>query len=132
MELLAFFALFLLLDIFLFIIVVYFRTKRGLSAEDLRFFQKKWQVIQREPDPRHALLDSDKLLHIALKKKGYYGSLGEQLKKARSLFSHLDDVWFAHKLRNRIAHEFDFDLRPAEFKRALSYYQQALKELKVL
>jgi hypothetical protein len=44
----------------------------------------------------------------------------------------VDDVWQAHKLRNRIAHEADFALKRDLAERALTVYEQALEHLGVL
>jgi len=41
----------------------------------------------------------------------------------------LNAVWYAHKLRNQIAHEHGFKIDYAQAKHALSTYRQALKDL---
>ena len=39
------------------------------------------------------------------------------------------DIWFAHKLRNRIAHDTDVNVGLVATKRALFIFKKALKEL---
>ena len=80
------------------------RKRRTFSERDSIFMQKIWHEIlsKAHTDPRHTILEADKLLDFALTKKGYTGSLGEKLKSHGStLFTYLDEVWSVHKLRNR-------------------------------
>lgn len=78
-------------------------------------------------DPRHAVLEGDKLLDLLLQKRGYKGSLGEKLKRAQGQLSNIQDLWDAHKLRNRIAHELDVKVEPRDAKRALAAYRKAYR-----
>lgn len=82
-------------------------------------------------NPKHALLEADKLLDFVLKKKGYQGTVADKLRKAEKAFSHKDHVWEAHKLRNRAAHEVGFEVTENETRKAISYIKQALWELGV-
>lgn len=114
------------------LVFVLFRGTRRLSKRDIRFFRNEWEKIQAHADSKHALLDADKLLHLALRKKGFQGGVGEQLKKAGKLFTNLNDVWAAHKLRNRIAHELDVQLGSGDRNHALRSFEKALKDLGAL
>ncbi len=109
--------------------VVYLSRKKRVTPSDRKFFQQKWEVLLGYPDLQKALMEADKLLDLALKKKGYEGSLGEKLKKSGRLFQNLDGVWSAHKMRNRIAHEIGLQLTPRDAKSALSHFRQALRDL---
>lgn len=65
----------------------------------------------QENDIRTALIHLDALLDTILKQKQTRGeSLGERLKNARHHFDYhsYNDIWEAHKLRNRMVHEIDF------------------------
>jgi len=56
--------------------------------------------------------------------------MGERLKKiGKDRFSQLNAVWYAHKLRNQIAHEHGFSVDYNQAKHALGTYRQALKDL---
>ncbi|MDX9970950.1 MAG: hypothetical protein RBS56_03530 [Candidatus Gracilibacteria bacterium] len=81
-------------------------------------------------DLSKAVLDADKLLDFALSKKGKNGSLGEKLKSSKSLFSDINAVWVAHKLRNKLAHELK-QIDEKELKNAISVYKKALIDLGV-
>ena len=110
-------------------LVFFFSRKRTVSTADRKFFLEKWQGILGYEDFHRAILDADKLLDLALKKKGYEGSLGEKLKRAGKLFSKLDDVWAAHKFRNRVAHELQMTIHPGEGKKILGYFKRAFQDL---
>jgi len=77
-----------------------------------------------------AVLSADKLLDQAMRDLNIPGeTMGDRLKSANNRFSSVDDVWSAHKLRNRIAHESDVDLNLVGTKKALSSFKKALKDL---
>lgn len=105
--------------------------RTGFSKADKKFFHEKWRQLDTDHDLHHAVMEADKLLHLALEKKGYRGSMAEQLKSAGKLFSDLDNLWYAHKLRNRLAHELDFRVTTSEGQKTLGYFHRALKDLKV-
>jgi hypothetical protein len=80
-------------------------------------------------------MDADKLVEYVLRTKVGGNSMGESLKRGKNLFRNYNDynnLWFAHKVRNNIAHEVGHDLNSAEAKRAMEYFRKALKELGVL
>ena len=65
-----------------------------------------------------------------MKERGLDGSTtGERMKSAQELWKEADEVWSAHKLRNRIAHETDVHIDFRLAKDALSSYKQGLKDL---
>ena len=78
-----------------------------------------------------AIIKGDKLLDKALCEIGTPGrTMGDRLKKVgKERFSELNSVWHAHKLRNQIAHEPDFEPSYAQASHALETYKQALKDL---
>ncbi|MBQ2638832.1 MAG: hypothetical protein Q4E70_01700 [Candidatus Saccharibacteria bacterium] len=77
-----------------------------------------------------AISEADKLLDKALMEMGTPGkTMGERLKKAETRFSSKNSVWYAHKMRNQIAHEHGFSADYNKAKHALAAYRQALKDL---
>ena len=61
---------------------------------------------------KSAVLEADKLLDYVLKSKKVRGeTLGDRLKNSKNLFStsSYNKVWEVHKLRNRLAHEMNFN-----------------------
>jgi hypothetical protein len=80
-----------------------------------------------------AIVDADKLLDEALKKRHFRGkTMGERLVSAQRMISDNDAVWYAHKLRNRLVHEPNVRLKKKEAQAALAGFRQGLKDLGAL
>ena len=102
--------------------------------------QSSWNDIERhfftgdDNDLRIAIIEADNLLDEALRTAGVQGSnVGDRLKRVRvDQLPNVDDVWQAHKLRNRIAHEPNFALKRDLAERALTVYEKALANLGLL
>jgi len=113
------------------------RSRRGeISYFEKEFAEHKWQQIQElvgiaKPSAlRQAVIEADKLLDYVLKGKKFRGeTLGERLKAAREAFSDNDGVWYAHKLRNRLVHEAEYEAMAYELRDALKHFERALKDL---
>jgi len=110
--------------------------KRGttFNQEDYQIdFLKIENMLTRENELSHnaAIVNGDKLLDRAMCEMGVSGkNMGERLKKiGKEKFSQLNAVWYAHKLRNQIAHEHGFSVDYKQAKNALNTYRQALKDL---
>lgn len=102
-----------------------------------KFFVKEWRYLQAMCGNKDtwplAIINADKLLDTALKKRKYTGkTMGERLVSAQRKLTNNDAVWFAHKLRNRLVHEQDVSLREKDVKEALMGIRQALKDLGAL
>ncbi len=101
------------------------------------YFQDHWaQLLERVKSPEGmilAVIDADKLLDEALKKRGFNGkTMGERLVAAQRSISDNDSVWYAHKLRNRLVHEPGVRLKKSEAQNALAGFRQGLKDLGAL
>ena len=108
--------------------------RRSLNQQ---YFQNKWlEVLARVKTPEGmilAVIDADKLLDEALKKKGFSGkTMGERLVAAQRSLKDNDSVWYAHKLRNRLVHEPDVKLKKNETQNALSGFKKGLHDLGAL
>lgn len=111
-------------------------ASRFVPAEET---DKRWKEIeahaalQNVSDWKLALIDADALIDEILKRAGYQGkTMGERLKQIEpSDLDHLADLWEAHKLRNRIAHEGE-RIERRDVDRAMEQYRAVLKELKFL
>ena len=110
---------------------------RGRGRQlDVDRYRTSWltieqQLIKGEEASSHlVILNADKLLDQALKQRGFNGdTMGERMKSAKSAWSNANNIWSAHKLRNRIAHETDVKVGYDIARRALSAYKQALKDV---
>ena len=102
-----------------------------------QYFTKEWRYLQamcanKDTWPL-AIINADKLLDVALKKRRFSGkTMGERLVAAQRKLSNNDGVWHAHKLRNRLVHEQDVKLKERDVKDALVGIRQALKDLGAL
>ena len=97
-------------------------------------FHDKWvELLIRVRTPEGmilAIIDADKLLDEALKKKNFKGkTMGERLVSAQRSLSDNDAVWYAHKLRNRLVHEPDVRLGKKEARTALEGFKKGLNDL---
>ncbi len=108
----------------------------GLTREEV---QKRWQRVREtsrlngQMGMKLALVEADVLLDAALKSLVMPGdTLGERLKVACYKYPKLKDVWWAHKLRNQLVHDHEFQLHPRDTARALDEFERALKTLNVL
>ena len=101
---------------------------------------KVWQQVQRhlfagdDNSLKLALIEADKILDDSLRLAGFRGeNLGDRLKRLTDAqLPNLDQIWEAHKLRNRLVHEADFKLNRDTAERALAIYEQSFKDLGLL
>lgn len=103
---------------------------------DVEAYQTRWLKIEnglQKDDPRSygiSVIEADKLLDRALNEMGLPGkTMAERLKRVADRFEQPNAVWAAHKLRNQIAHENDFEVQYNQANRALAAIRQALKDL---
>ncbi len=121
----------------IFILIAISATKKHGPAFDKENYQIDFLRIENslqkgnEASYAMAIIQGDKLLDKALCEMGIPGrTMGDRLKKiGKEKFSQLNAVWYAHKLRNQIAHENDFQPDYNQAKHALETFKQALKDL---
>lgn len=119
------------------VLVTAFLTSKHTPKLDQEQYQIDFLTIQnslqKESPSSYAMtiIKGDKLLDKALCEIGTPGrTMGDRLKKVgKERFSELNSVWHAHKLRNQIAHEPDFEPSYTQASHALETYKQALKDL---
>ena len=124
----------LIVAVFVFI-AVNLSSKKSYTF-DVEKYQIDWLKIEnsltRENKASYAtaVIEADKLLDKAMNDMGVLGkTMGERLKKVGGRFSELNSVWYAHKLRNQIAHEHGFEISYNQAAHALSTFKKALKDL---
>lgn len=101
---------------------------------------EKWLNIKKRLDSfspsdwKLAVIEADVILDDLLKRMGYKGkTLGERLKSINPAnFASINEVWEAHKMRNRIAHEPESALSKDEAEKAILLYEKALKEFEYI
>ncbi len=101
-------------------------------------FIEKWKEVQlfcKDKDLwSKALIDADKLLDKALKKRKFKGkSMGERLVNAQRYITDNDDIWDAHNLVKKLIDAPDkVRLKENDVKEALISFREALKDLGAL
>lgn len=110
-------------------------------ANNLAFTKRRtiraWLQIQErlkaggESNLKMAVIEGDKILDEILKKSGFVGeTMADRLKTMTSAqLSNIQQVWEAHKLRNQIVHQPDFEVSRAEAELAISIYGHAFQEM---
>jgi hypothetical protein len=110
-----------------------------LEGMDRKAIRARWDEIERLVSSgehmalKMAVLEADKLLDHALKAMAMSGNtLGERLKFAAYRYPNIREVWWAHRLRNSLAHEPTFRLEKHTAKRAIKEFERALRMLNVM
>lgn len=111
-------------------------ARRGPAHLDVEKYRSRWltieqQLVRDEINSYHmCIINADKLLDQALQEKGIAGkTMADRMKQMQSKWSNANNVWSAHKLRNRIAHEDNVRLDYDGARRALAAFKQALKDV---
>jgi hypothetical protein len=111
-------------------------NKKGRKNLDVDHYRVKWLAIEQQLKRDEvasyslAVLNADKLLDYALKERGLKGeTMADRLKSAKDIFSSRNDVWAAHKLRNKIAHEPDVRVTYEAARHAIGNFKRALKDV---
>lgn len=114
------------------------KTGRTQKRVDKAEIARRWKTIQMVSKTgasglRNSVMEADKLLDHVMKQMGYPGdTMAERMKIAGREFTDRDGVWRAHKLRNAMAHEIEFDLVSSQAHEAIREFERALKDLKAL
>ena len=116
-------------------IAIMLTGKRG-HHYDKEAYQTKFLEIEnrlkKENPASYAItvINCDKLLDKAMIEMGVPGkTMGDRLKRCGGRFTNVNAVWRAHKLRNVIAHETDFEISYKQALNAVAIYKQALRDL---
>jgi len=132
LNLLIFLGVILLLGLAFVAFITFRGRSKGLNKAH---YQAEWEKVMRLSDGddvsrQMAVITADKLLDKALKESGLAGeTMGERLKSAKGRLSDNNQVWQAHKLRNRLVHESDAKISAVFAKQNLSGFKKALKDL---
>ena len=113
--------------------------ERAAQAEPATLLAARWQEIMqriesiREGKWKFAIIEADNLVDDLLKNLFPGETMGERLMNIdKTQLLTIDDLWEAHKIRNRLAHDTNYFLRHAEAVNAIRLYEKTLKELGAL
>lgn len=119
------------------LVVLISYVSKNSHGLDKKYYSSHWMKVEEtfamsESGMRLAVIDGDKLVDHALKKSRVAGeTMGERLKNVNYL-KNIDNLWAAHKLRNRLVHEPDMKPKKNEMKNALVAFRKTLRELGAL
>jgi len=110
------------------------------TAFPKRHLNKSWQKIllrlskNDEANLRLALVEADNLFDDLLKQMRLPGeSMADRLKYIdSSQISNIDEIWTAHKLRERIIQNPEYPITRNEIEFGVKAYERALKELEFM
>lgn len=111
-------------------------ARRGFV--DKAMVAERWQAIQTMANTggagmKQAISEADKLLDYVLKQSGARGqTMADRLRNYEKKFTNINAIWHAHKLRNTLAHEINFDLVTGHAQEALHDFERGLKDLGAL
>ncbi len=115
------------------------RRRSALEGFSRQTIAKQWQEVEQlmnQNSPaayKLAVMEADKLVDYTLKSLGLPGKdFGERIRAGSYTYPALRQVWPAHIVRNRIAHEplYQLDVRTA--RTAVTTFKQTLKLLRAL
>lgn len=129
-------AIVLALGVLLAVVATVLIIRRRRPKFDTVFFESEWKALQANLRDKStwpvAVIEADKLLDTVLKSRKYKGkTMGERLVSAQHDIKNNDEVWFGHKLRNKVVHEH-IKLNKGDVKAALLGIRRALKDLGAL
>ncbi len=107
----------------------------GMTREEMarRWIEVRKTSTQGLMGAKLALLEADTLLDSGLKSMMMPGdTLGERLKVACYKYPKLQNVWWAHKLRNQLAHDSASQITQRQANQAIDEFERALKILNVM
>jgi len=114
------------------------RIKENYSFSDLseKRVLKAWKEIEekmkggRKTEMKLAIIEADRVLDEVLKVAGYKGeTIAERMEKVTpAQLTNIDKVWRAHKIRNRIVHESEFNISEQEVEEVIKTYKKAFQE----
>lgn len=114
------------------------RGSRSVDQETTKLIVRHWEgVLAHLAVPTTealAVSEADKLLDAALQNLGLPGPrMADRLKAVEGRLgqSLAQEVWWAHKLRNRLAHEVGTKLAPGQALTAVRAFEKALHQLGV-
>lgn len=106
------------------------------TSLDRALIARQWAEIQAKLNAtggaKSAVMDADKLLDYVLSAKTSGETMGDRLKSGGHLFSDLNGVWRAHKLRNHLAHDINPDFSRGEVNDAIRQFERGLRDLGAL
>ncbi len=112
----------------------------ALTTLDRQTVREGWLKIEEQAsfgkpsNYRSAVIDADKLVDFVLRRMYPADeTMGERLKSVKPKFINhydiYDGLWFAHKVRNEIVHNVNFELPSVEVRNILDKFKAGLEQI---
>ncbi len=116
------------------------KTELAPPGEAVGASDNRWQEIKshvnsfKESEWKFAVIEADKLVDDVLKSAGFAGeSMGERLMLIKpDQLLNLQYLWDAHKLRNLLVHDVNYQLTHRQAIWAVEAFENVLRELEAL
>ena len=128
METIIFFLLLAFFFWTIFSFILFIKSEK-FPEERKNFYLKKISEVKNFSDNEKKILSYDKILDQLLNEKKYSWTLWEKLKKNSVIFENINELWFAHKLRNKIAHDIHPNISQNDFEKAEKIFQREIRNL---
>lgn len=128
-----YFISFLIILLFIFAIYFaffYFKKNKKLSRGQILEFQKILKKVLSNISTKEKIIDLDKLYHKILMSYWYKWSFWEILKQNPNIINDINSIWELHKLRNKLAHDFDLIEEKILIQKVKDYTKEVEKLIK--
>ena len=123
--LIIFFTLFFISTLVFWIsIILKFSKKKKLSEADKKELKNIFKNMKVNTIDKEKLIDYDKLYHKILQKFWYNWTFWEILKTKPNEIWNLNKVWELHKLRNKLVHDVDEEIKENLFLKVKEYEKE--------
>ena len=123
--LIIFFTLFFISTLVFWIsIILKFSKKKKLSEADKKELKNIFKNMKVNKSDKEKLIDYDKLYHKIIQKFWYNWTFWEILKTKPNEIWNLNKVWELHKLRNKLVHDVDEEIKENLFLKVKEYEKE--------
>lgn len=107
-DLFIYILMFLIFIVIFWIFLIFkFSKNKKLSKDNINFFKKNIEFINKINSKKEQIIDYDKIYHKILLELWYKWTFGEILKSKPFQINNLQNIWELHKLRNKLSHDLD-------------------------
>ena len=104
------------------------KSRKKLNQEQIKSLKKLLKNIELNIDStQHQILEIDKLYHKVLREAWYNWTFWEILKLNPKEITDINLIWELHKIRNKIAHDFDLMDQKTLLVKAKTYKKEVEK-----
>ena len=104
------------------------KSRKKLNQEQIKSLKKLLKNIELNIDStQHQILEIDKLYHKVLREAWYNWTFWEILKLNPKEITDINLIWELHKIRNKIAHDFDIMDQKTLLVKAKTYKKEVEK-----